>query len=251
MTLTLHVGPQKSGTTYLQQVVFPRLEHTEFLKHGKTVDLTAMRYYDDILISNENFSGAMVKGNQQQEFRRSLAGLKRLFPNAQIMFGIRDPKDRLWSMYMHHAVYKAPKMTFEEFFGKTNSCLSVNDALIMPRIRMLMDEFEETFFYDTKSLSSEAFENGLEKFLDDALLSKSAFNRQPIRTRAHSSVLLRARKLCFLQRWIHPHRWAKVVEVLKINSVSKNGDFEEWKSKLNIPRRLVEDYLEARMYLSY
>ena len=118
--LFLHVGLHKTGSTFLQHEVFPKLKSLQFIHRGEaeywlnrlgieedsSFDLAPYQrfFYPLIssgptLISHEGLSGAhyLLYVNQT----RSADRLAQLFPHASIILGIRRQDSLLLSLYLH------------------------------------------------------------------------------------------------------------------------------------------------------
>lgn len=97
----LHVGLHKTGTTLLQAEVFPKLDNTH---HIHTFELgTKLEEGKLNIISQEGFSGRTYHPNVDAKERYIRADrLKAMFPDADIIVGIRDQKTWLKSLYSQY-----------------------------------------------------------------------------------------------------------------------------------------------------
>ena len=91
----LHIGFPRTGTTFLQQEVFPKIEGLHF-QH--TMEKPFVPVPGKNLWSNEDFCG---KPYIRSDFDRKcyLYGLSRLYPKAKVIIGIRDKESLFKSMY--------------------------------------------------------------------------------------------------------------------------------------------------------
>lgn len=121
MNVHLHIGLHKTGTTYLQFNIFPSLQGFHFVKLPPWRILTQdnlsekdlqkykseiLKDWDgqkDLIISNEYFTGAIEKFSKNQLIC-ILDNLKQLFPQAQIILVLRNPKGYFNSLYNFRVV---------------------------------------------------------------------------------------------------------------------------------------------------
>jgi len=121
MSVYIHIGLHKTGTTYLQNNIFPKIENIHYvhlpawrvLTKGNLTEKELASYkaallegWDNrkkLIISNEFFSGAIEKFSKK-EVVIILDNLKLLFPEAQIMIVLRSPKGYFKSLYNFRVV---------------------------------------------------------------------------------------------------------------------------------------------------
>jgi hypothetical protein len=100
MNVIIHLGMHKTGTSFLQKEVFPKLEGVNYLyKPYKIWDLI-LKENKINLISGEAFSHSMPHNCLNQA--NTLKLLKKLFPNAKIILGVRDEDTWLRSCYSEY-----------------------------------------------------------------------------------------------------------------------------------------------------
>jgi len=147
MKVYLHIGMPRTGTTFLQQEIFPMIEDINFINfryHGgilfkmvsinkfnnifsnienveyETVEKNVLPYLrnDKInLLSDENIYDNMWLG-EDRRWRR-INRLKELFPSAKIIFGIREKDSLLRSLYKKY-VMDGGILSFDEFIQTIN-----------------------------------------------------------------------------------------------------------------------------------
>ena len=100
----LHIGMQRTGTTFLQHEIFPKLSiryiTPSFFRYGDIGTLAERHSYvlkEDTLVSNENIYCDMWS-KEDMRFER-LGILSKLFPEAHIIFAIRD-KESLKKIFL-------------------------------------------------------------------------------------------------------------------------------------------------------
>jgi hypothetical protein len=118
--LFIHIGYPKTGTTFLQQRVFPKLKVNQILSPG--VDYIAesrnyepehfidllnsqgnLRGYNKTIISQETLSGRS-DGNPIWDSHLMAQRLKQTFPEAKIIIVIRNQLDYILSLYTFRVV---------------------------------------------------------------------------------------------------------------------------------------------------
>ncbi len=120
--IILHVGLRKTGSTYLQDKIFPFLKDIAFEEPINRLIKQAFKEFDKndevfngikieinntinsidskkILLSNETF--ILPQGCTNEEFHRRLSCLKELFPKASILLVIRRQDKIFESLYKH------------------------------------------------------------------------------------------------------------------------------------------------------
>lgn len=131
----IHIGMPRTGTTFLQSKIFPKIEGVEFVGPPFTQFGNAFNellYADDslydeekvidelkafkgkkLIISNENFIGQSIYLNHIN--RTNIAKrLKNIFPEARIILYLRNQIDLLKSLYSISVLWGEYK-TFEQF----------------------------------------------------------------------------------------------------------------------------------------
>ena len=111
--IVIHIGLHKTGTTFLQQEVFPKIPN---INYQTKVDLTTKVEEGKInLFSDENLDGGSYRlFNTVQHRYNIMKNLHTLYPKAKIILCIRD-KDR-WLKSAHKQYIVAYKScSFEEY----------------------------------------------------------------------------------------------------------------------------------------
>jgi len=145
----LHIGMQRTGTTFLQWEVFPKLNiryiSPEFFKYGNIGTLAESYHFimkKDTLISNENIWYHGIKDDYEDTRFQRLEIIYKLFPHAKIIFGIRDKDSLLKSLYKK-TIASGAIWTYEEFLQQINP--SVFDY--NPYVKRLKEIFTDVYIY--------------------------------------------------------------------------------------------------------
>ena len=100
MEIYLHIGLHKTGTSFLQKVIFPKINGIDFY-NPKLNDLKNIKPKIKTLISNESLAGQPYSFNQTDRYK-TLNFIKKLYPNANIIFVKRNPKNWINSLYKQY-----------------------------------------------------------------------------------------------------------------------------------------------------
>lgn len=181
--IVIHIGIQRTGTTFLQNNVFPLideinivnigfrelnflLEHMNEKNNYITFNKIENRFQHGKinLISNENiwwhpWTGRINKIEKLQK-------LKLLFPKAKILFGIRNKIDLLLSMYKRN-IMDGSTLSYKEFQEKI---VNIDDLNYEHYIRNLNDLFYEknVYIYKFEDMKKDIFMHvkGICNFID-------------------------------------------------------------------------------------
>jgi len=105
----IHVGLQKTGTTFLQEEIFRKLKNVRYIRDISFTNLCFKRDKKTI-IANEALSGDPYS-NKIDRFK-VIDNLHKLFPDAKIIVGTRympNMIDSLYSQYIRNGGYRIHK----------------------------------------------------------------------------------------------------------------------------------------------
>lgn len=143
----LHIGMPRTGTTFFQHEVFPKLNiryiSPDFFKYGHIGTLAEFYNYiikEDTLISNENIYCDMWS-KEDDRFER-LEIIHKLFPHAKIIFGIRN-KEALKRSWYKKSIGVGAIWSYDEFLQSIN----LNFFDYEPYIEKLKEMFEDVYVY--------------------------------------------------------------------------------------------------------
>ncbi|KAB1063528.1 sulfotransferase domain-containing protein [Salibacter halophilus] len=161
----IHIGLMKTGTTYLQQTIFPSL-NLIYLRDFR--DFKQDFNDKSVLYSNEGLGGSVYhprdKRGMYYSFKQALSNIQKLIPNAKIIVCFREPSSFLLSSYKQY-LHEGGTLKFEDFFNLKGTALVNPDDLIFSNyVKHLKKSFsiEELFIYDYDS-----FKNDREYVLKD------------------------------------------------------------------------------------
>ena len=159
----IHIGLIKTGSTYLQNYIFPHLSKTIFINGHE--DFTSqwqdqvLKNNEHILISDENFSGkAWKKENYYSRaipinscpsvvFERNVKFLKQCFPKAKIFIFFRRHGDLVISMYRQY-IKNRGTLLLDDFYGK-EKIIHPSWLSYQKKIQILQKYFDDgTYFID-------------------------------------------------------------------------------------------------------
>jgi len=134
--LYLHVGLHKTGTTYLQSVVFRRWQGVRYLRNLTVEHFLRIDPEETTLASREGFSGPAL--GHQAEKLAFLERLSRMFPDARILIGFRPHAAYVNALYSQYLRYGGT-LTLTEFFDMESDqgMLKRDDVLFRPYIEAI------------------------------------------------------------------------------------------------------------------
>lgn len=179
MNLVLHIGMQRTGTTFLQYNVFPYIKEINMVDFDRTdtgvvgngqikkIMLNIEKYDYDIiskkifsrfkqnkinLISDENINCKMFS-REDKRFLKTTK-LKEFFPDAKIIFGIRNKEQLFVSWYVKY-VMKGGSSSFREYINEVENVKKLDYE---PYIDFLYDLYgkENVYVYKFEDLKNDA-----------------------------------------------------------------------------------------------
>ena len=145
--VVIHIGLHKTGTTFLQNEVFPKIPD---INYQTKVDLTTTVEPDKInLFSDENLDGGSYRLFNTVQTRYSiLENLHKLFPDAHIIICLRNKDKWLWSAYKQYILaYKS--CSFDEYKKRFDSSF-LDYKEYLSRIHQLFDHVYVCYFGELK-----------------------------------------------------------------------------------------------------
>jgi hypothetical protein len=166
--LIIHIGLHKTGTTFIQNEIFPKFKSIQTIRAWHTqrnIFNTGLRKH--ILITDEGMSGNPWGGNYIKEFEININKIKLIYNNPKIIFGIRKQNALLLSLYKQHLQEKG-WVEIDVFFNKNNTgIVKIEDLYFENRINILNQNFKDVFYYSQEQLlkSPQSFIDNLILFL--------------------------------------------------------------------------------------
>jgi hypothetical protein len=166
--LIIHIGLHKTGTSFLQQILFPKIPSVEIVQWSdsqkKFINIAPDK---KVIISNEGMSGRLWYGSYFQDFKTNIKKIKSRYNNPKIIFGIRNQATLLPSLYKQSLQERRFGKVGQIFNVKNTGLLKREDFLMMPRIKLLEKEFSDVFVYSQEDLKKreQDFTRALFKFL--------------------------------------------------------------------------------------
>ena len=114
--IAFHIGPWKTGSTYLQQYVFSRLTNVEVLRNPSLhVLLRRCVAGGRILVTSEDLSGVPYGKDYALRRKKMVETLGASFPGSALIVVLRDPATMIPSLYFQY-VKRGGSRPFDEFF---------------------------------------------------------------------------------------------------------------------------------------
>lgn len=175
-SLIIHIGLHKTGTTFLQNNLFPALPNTSVIRgfhsHRKLMKVNPNH---QIILTDEGLSGNLWKGTYLNDFYANMNRLKSIYHNPKIIFGIRNQLSFILSVYKQYLHEKGTKDLSFLYNLHNSGVLKHEELLLMPKIKFLQDNFNHLFIYSQESLNTRYsdFINEFVKFINvDAINNK-------------------------------------------------------------------------------
>lgn len=110
----LHIGLHKTGTSFLQKMIFPKIKDISFY-YPKINEIKDIKPKNKTLISNESIAGQPYLLNKTNRYEM-LNYIKKIFPNANIIFVKRNHKDWINSLYKQY-IRSGGVYSFQRWFN--------------------------------------------------------------------------------------------------------------------------------------
>ena len=166
----LHIGMQKTGTTFIQNCVLPAFGTTCKVLNGRSNhrEIISTKSNQQLIISDESLSGYLVNGAYFESFVKSVNRIKEYYNDPKIIFGVRRQNTFILSVYKKF-LHEGSVKDLEQVYNLNNTGLLKDEDLnYLKRIMLLKENFSEVFIYTQESLKENlsGFLNALGKFLE-------------------------------------------------------------------------------------
>lgn len=143
--LFLHVGLHKTGTTFLQQAVFPKWQGINYIPEDKLEFLVRMDESQDYLLSREGLSGK--NWAHAEERAKNISALAGLYPQAKVLLSFRKHSSYIVSSYKQY-LQQGGYLPFNEYFDlpTDQGFMKREDFLFRPKIELVDERFEYSPF---------------------------------------------------------------------------------------------------------
>ena len=163
MQVTVHVGMHKVATTFLQRQVFPHFREVNLAILDSTVDelfdgdgplLISAEQIGGVPWRREGVVGRLHPTDWMQMFRDRLRRVKKVFPNAGIILGVRPHLDLIRSLYSQF-LKEGGGIGVKNFFSlRGESFLSPEDLRMARRVQIILENFDDLFLYTLEDLKT-------------------------------------------------------------------------------------------------
>lgn len=178
--IIVHIGLHKTGTTYIQNCIFPLFKEITTIRawHSQR-NIIDMNFKKKILITDEGISGDPWQGNYFNSFESNLLKIKKLYRDPKIIFGIRNQKDFLMSLYKQYLHQKGSKSLDYVFNEQNTGLIKQEDLYFLPRIKLLKSMFSNVFVYSQETLKNDLvnFTNKLSLFFEESYNEANLLNQ--------------------------------------------------------------------------
>ena len=146
----IHIGLHKTGTTFLQKVVFPTLQDVHLVKPWARVRKVLLVPTDHtLLISNEALGGIPWNGTWYKEFEENVEMIKNRFPEASILIGFRRHESLLLSLYKQY-LQEGGATSIQKFIN--DKIIDIENFHFGKRISYIEKRFDNIFIYTQEEM---------------------------------------------------------------------------------------------------
>lgn len=163
----IHIGLPKTGTTFLQHLIFPMLRDVNYLETNTNIKNFINNYNlkNQFLISSESLSGNPFSGYWFRDFKNNIVKVKKLFPDASIILGVREHKSLIKSLFNQY-LHEGGTKDFTRFFNQANDekyFFERADLSYKLRIELIEEYFENVYCFSFEEFKVD-FESFFRKF---------------------------------------------------------------------------------------
>lgn len=245
--LFFHVGLAKTGSTYLQNKFFHKLEGIKYIHTSKF-------YKYERIISQSNEKRLLFSREFDRQFFDETAKIANLYPNAKIIIVLRSNEQWIASQYRRY-VKNGGSKDINEFIDITDNkgVWKNEEALFFPKLEFLKQHFKNLplvlFFEDFKKNPHQVFQKiadytGTEYHRENVSLKAKhksysekqlLFVRRLVRKYKILSVKYSDNQswLQYRSRWFLLHIFLYIAKLLPLNlkeELIKNEQLDEYKS---------------------
>lgn len=155
----------KTGTTFLQENIFPKLKDLNFYRGWSSFrELTKINNSNPVLISDESMLGDIFSGSFNNDFIKKCNKIKTVFGDPDIIIGFREQQDFIKSLYKQR-LNQGGTEEFKDFFNIENTGLiKIEDLIYYDKLKFLKENFSNVYVY-----SFDDFINDKQNFITDLL----------------------------------------------------------------------------------
>ena len=161
--IVIHLGLHKTGTTFLQKCVFPKLKDVEVQHLMNICQIKFTSFKKTLLISSEGLLSSMPHYPDNGTVEDSIEALRRIFPNAKIILGIRNERSWFKSCWNQYIRSGGTMSYIDYLFRYGGTCL-------LPReyAHIIDNTWKNVFVYEQQELRAFPFETieRMCKFID-------------------------------------------------------------------------------------
>lgn len=152
--VAVHIGLHKTGTTFLQNDIFPTLPGVATLRRWHSIrSIMDSSTEKVVLISDEDISGHPFRGKWMDEFEENLSFVKRFFNKPAIIVGFRQHDSFVLSLYKQYLQIGGTEGIEYVFDPRRDSGLiKTYELSFATRIQFLEKHFDRIFIYTQEEL---------------------------------------------------------------------------------------------------
>jgi hypothetical protein len=163
-----HIGLHKTGTTFLQQAVFPELDEFHLVRQMQDVrQLFSISPKDRLLVTHEGLSENPFEGSWRREFKMYVRGISRFFSDSTCILGFRRHDRLVRSLYKQYLHEGGTRDVTELFAPDGSGRIHPDESFFEQRLSFAQEHFSDVFVYTQEGLREDlgGFLKGLIDFL--------------------------------------------------------------------------------------
>jgi len=169
MNFIFHIGLHKTGTTFLQKEVFPKLENLHVVQQSHNIRrLFGVPKEKRVLVTHEGLSGNPFGGAWLEEFESYVRGITSIFPDAACIIGFRRHDLLIRSLYKQY-LQEGGTRGLEVLFSVDGSGrIKTKDLSYRHRLEFIRKHFSSVHLYAQEQMKNkpDSSLNSLLHFLD-------------------------------------------------------------------------------------
>lgn len=115
----LHIGLHKTGTSFFQKEIFPKLKDVDVKFKKKLIyDMSSYSDKPKVLFTDEDYSVSLPHQIHKYECMETLTNLKKLYPDAKIIIGLRNKIKWLHSCYYQYVASGGGFLSYKKYLEK-------------------------------------------------------------------------------------------------------------------------------------
>jgi len=151
VSIVFHIGLHKTGTTFLQRAVFPKLDGIHVVDQDIRKLFNSPRE-NRLLVTHEGLSGDPFEGAWWKEFKMYVRGISRLFPGSECILGFRRHDEMILSLYKQYLHEGGTRDVTELFALDGTGRIHPDELFFENRLEFAREHFSDVLVYTQNEL---------------------------------------------------------------------------------------------------